>query len=73
MITHLGPDILEREVNWDLEASLGIKLVEVMEFQLSYFKFWKMIRESAALNMPANLENSTVAMGLEKVSFYSNS
>ena len=29
-------------------------------------------RESAALNMPANLENSTVATGLEKVSFHSN-
>ena len=27
--------------------------------------------ESAALNMPANLENSVVATGLEKVSFYS--
>ena len=27
---------------------------------------------SAALNMPANLENSTVATGLEKVSFLSN-
>ena len=28
--------------------------------------------ESPALNMPANLENSTVATGLEKVSFHSN-
>ena len=28
--------------------------------------------ESAALNMPANLVNSTVATGLEKVSFHSN-
>ena len=28
--------------------------------------------ESAALNMPANLENSAVATGLEKVSFNSN-
>ena len=27
---------------------------------------------SAALNMPANLENSAVATGLEKVSFLSN-
>ena len=26
----------------------------------------------AALNMPANLENSAVATGMEKVSFYSN-
>ena len=29
--------------------------------------------ESAALNMPANLENSAVATGLEKVHFHSNS
>ena len=28
--------------------------------------------ESAAFNMPANLENSAVAPGLEKVNFYSN-
>ena len=28
--------------------------------------------ESATLNMPANLENSAVATGLEKVSFHSN-
>ena len=31
-----------------------------------------MICESAALNMPANLENSAVDTGLEKVSFHSN-
>ena len=30
-----------------------------------------MMCESAALNMPANLENSAVATGLEKVSFHS--
>ena len=28
--------------------------------------------ESVALNMPANLENSASAAGLEKVSFHSN-
>ena len=39
VITHLQPDILECEVKWALErASLRTKLVEVMEFQLSYFK-----------------------------------
>ena len=37
VITHLEPDILECEVKWPL-ASLGTKPVEVMEFQLSYFK-----------------------------------
>ena len=36
MITHLEPGILECEVKF--EASLRTKLVEVMEFQLSYFK-----------------------------------
>ena len=38
VITDLEPDILECEVKWALEASLQTKLVEVMEFQLSYFK-----------------------------------
>ena len=35
VITHLEPDILECEVKW---ASLQTKLVEVVKFQLSYFK-----------------------------------
>ena len=38
MITHLEPDILECEVKWAWKASLRTKLVEVMEFQWSYFK-----------------------------------
>ena len=38
VITDLEPDILECEVKWALEASLRTKLVEVMEFQLSYAK-----------------------------------
>ena len=39
VITDLEPDILECEVKWALErASLQTKLVEVMEFQLSYVK-----------------------------------
>ena len=37
VITHLEPDILECEVKWAL-GSITTKLVEVMEFQLSYFK-----------------------------------
>ena len=36
-LTHLEPDILECEGKWALE-SIITKLVEVMEFQLSYFK-----------------------------------
>ena len=38
MITHLKPDILECEVKWPLESITRTKLVEVIEFQLSYFK-----------------------------------
>jgi len=35
VVIHVQPDILECEVKWALGS---IKLVEVMEFQLSYFK-----------------------------------
>ena len=38
VISHLEPDILECEVKWALGISLQTKLVDVMEFQLSYFK-----------------------------------
>ena len=41
VITHLKPDILECEIKWTL-GSITTKLVEMMEFQLSYFKSWKM-------------------------------
>ena len=39
MITHLEPDILDCEVKWALGSTLRTKLVEFMEFQLSYFNF----------------------------------
>ena len=38
VITHLELDILEYEVKWALESITTTKLVEVMEFQWSYFK-----------------------------------
>ena len=38
VITHLEPGILECEVKWTLESKTKNKLVEVREFQLSYFK-----------------------------------
>ena len=46
-----------------------------MEYQLSYFKSWKMMlwNDDAAFNMPVNLENSAVATGLETFSFHSSS
>ena len=42
MITHLESDSQECEVKWALE-SITTKLVEVMEFQLNYFKSYKMM------------------------------
>ena len=43
VVTHLEPDILECEVKWALGSITTNKanggLVEVMKFQLSYFKF----------------------------------
>ena len=51
------------------------KMVELFQFFFSKFpipnpKRWSC--ESAALNMPANLENSAVATRLDNVSFHSN-
>ena len=37
VISHLEPDILECKVKWALGSITQTKLVEVMEFQLSYF------------------------------------
>ena len=41
--THLELDILECEVRWALGSIITNNLVEVMAFQLSYFKSWKMM------------------------------
>ena len=72
MVIHLEPDILQCEVKWTLGSITMNKTKEVMVFSwpISNLKRW--CCESAALNMPANLENSTMATGLEKVSFHSN-
>ena len=73
VITHLEPDILECEVKWasgtiSMNKGGGRDRIPVELFQI--LKRW--CCESAAPNMPANLENSAVAAGLEKVGFYSN-
>ena len=51
-------------------AELARGLFKSSIWNLSYYQ--KRCCQSAALNMPANLENSAVATGLEKVSFHSN-
>ena len=73
MITHLEPDILEREVKWALGSitinkASGGDGIPVELFQILKDDAVKVL----PLNMPANMENSAVATGLEKVSFHSN-
>ena len=74
VITNLEPDILECEVKWALESitmnkASGGNGIPVELFQILKDDAVKV----AALKMPAHLENSPVAKGLEKVSFQSNS
>ena len=73
MITHLEPDILECEVMWALESitmntASGSDGIPVELFQILKDDAVKVLHS----NMSANLENSAVATGLEKVSFHSN-
>ena len=73
MVTHLTSDILECEVKWALRNITRNKVSGGDGITAELFQILKddAVR-SAALNMPANLENSAVATGLEKVSFHSN-
>ena len=73
VITHLEPDILECEVRWALESITTNKASGGDGIPVELFQILKDDAvKVAALNMPANLENSAVATGLEKVSFHSN-
>ena len=73
VITNLEPDILECEVKWALESittnkasggdGIPVELVQILKDDAV-----KVLHS----NMPANLENSAVATGLEKVSFHPN-
>ena len=71
MINDLEPDILECEVKWALESITMNKAIGGDGIPVALFQILKCC-ESAAINMPANLENSAVATGHEKVSFHSN-
>ena len=73
VVTHLEPDILECEVKWSLGSITTNKATEGDGIPAELFKTPKRwCCYSAALNMPAHLENSAVATGLEKVSFHSS-
>ena len=71
MITHLEPDILECEVKWALESITMDKASGGDGIPVELFQI---LEDDAVkvLNMPANLENSAVATGLEKVRSHSN-
>ena len=72
VIAHLEPDILECEGKWTLGSITMNKASGGDGIPVELFQILKECCESAALNMSTNLENSAVATGLEKVSFYSN-
>ena len=69
VITHLEPDILEQEVKWALGSITTNKASGGDGIPVELFQIMK---DDAALNMPANMEKSAVATGLEKVSLHSN-
>ena len=68
MITHVEPDVLECEVKWALGSITTNKASGGDGISVELFQI---LKDDAALNMPANLENSAVDT-LEKVSFHSN-
>ena len=69
LYTHLEPDILECEVKWALGS---ITMNKASGGDGIPAELFQILKDDAALNMPANLENSAVATGLEKVSFHSH-
>ena len=81
VIIHLEPAILECEVNWALGSNTMNKASGADGIPVELFQILKddavLVLQYAALcsvlfNMPANMENSAAATGLEKVSFHSN-
>ena len=67
MVTHLEPDILESEVKWTLGSITTHKASGGDGIPAELFQILK--DDTVTLNMPANLENSAVATGLEKIHF----
>ena len=72
VITHLEPDILECEVKW---ASESITMNKATGGDGTPAELFQILKDDAVKVLhsicPANLENSAVATGLEKVSFCS--
>ena len=69
VITHIEPNTLECEVKWALGSITTNKASGGDWIPAELFQILK----DDAVKVSANLENSAVATGLEKVSFHSNS
>ena len=73
VINHLETDIMGCEVKWALGSITMNKASGRDGITVELFQILKDDTvKSAELNMPANLKNSAVATGLEKVNFQSN-
>ena len=72
MITHLEPDILECEVKWGLGSIITNKASGGDGIPVELFQILKEDAVKVLPSISANLENSAVAIGLEKVSFHFN-
>ena len=72
MITHLEPDILECEIKCALENITTNKASGGDRILAELFQILKVMLFKCCTYYSANLENSPVATGLEKVSFHSN-
>ena len=70
VIIHLEPDILGCKVKWAIGSITTNKASGGDGIPVELPK--RRCCESAALNMPADLENSAVITGLEKISFNSS-
>ena len=68
VIIHLEPDILECELKWALRNITMNKASGGDGILVELFQILK----DDVVKVSANLENSAVATGLEKVSFHSN-
>ena len=72
VITPLEPDILDSKVKWALGNMAMNKSSGGDAILVELFQILKNDAVKVLSNMPANLENSAVATGLEKVSFHSS-
>ena len=70
--SQLDPDILECEAKWDLESITMNKTSGGDGIPVELLQVLKDDAVKVLHSMSANLENSAVAIGLEKVSFHSN-